>query len=85
MVAGGWSLAECCVAVGALTTITALLRRARPALPRLLPDSAQTIDKFYTRTVDAAGRVKASARMVLTRGDEDIVYHSPSCSLRSAA
>lgn len=55
--AGGWGLAECCVAVGALATITSLLRNARPALPRLLPDSAQAINKFYTRTVDAAGRL----------------------------
>ena len=56
--AGGWGLAECCVAVGALATTTALLRRARPALPGLLPDTnTQAVEKFFTRTVDAAGAV----------------------------
>ena len=70
MGAGGWGLTECCVAVGALTTITALLRRTRPALPQLLLDaSSQAIDKFFTRTVDAAGEVY-TASMVLMQGFE---------------
>jgi hypothetical protein len=80
MLAGAWGFAECCVAVGALATITSLLRRARPALSRLLADSSQAIDKFYTRTVDAAGRGKALCTHASDAGSPRYHGYSPSWS-----
>lgn len=59
--AGGWGLAERFVAVGALSAVAGLLRDARAALPRLLPAAdPQAIDRFFSRTVDAAGAGRAS-------------------------
>lgn len=59
--AGSWGLAERGVAADALAAVAAQLRGAKAALPRLLPGvDPQSIDKFFSRTVDASGAASDS-------------------------
>ncbi len=49
------------MAADALAAVVAQLRSAKAALPRLLPGvDPQSIDKFFSRTVDASGAASDS-------------------------